>query len=799
MLRQEMDIAYGRWIARPGAYLGVFDNNTDYEACKSRVHCNATHGSIAPRIVYNEASGQYELDESEIAPKYEAFISPETGRRHTVIVGGEHNNVYFPDFIKYKQTLPECLMQSPDGRYLELKDILISDGQGIPMPAIDDPTLMRLNARSLALQARALKDSQYVAAYMTGFEMLYPEYFGLGHGDFRPASWKHFAAWCGAQGIEDVPEPGDIYRQTGSRAWSLWHRYREQAMADRCANYYKAILDEDPNHLTYYPTHGSTLCGESRWQLGQQPDTLAAACDGLEMGHILIEDDQERRNAIMVAFFAAYGKPVIVPRLGNKQPDLSAIGGGRSFTPQTLRRLVYECVGLGVHTVFPIHWTSRLHDGEWFIKDTAAEAECRAVFDELTLAAPYFNALARLQPQVGLLASDASWLRGWNPRWTGLLQDALSNQVSMTLVTDALVSAELARKMPVLLLVDNRAVMNGTLERLIQYLNAGGHVIIWGAFGEDNGEHAPCDAQLLRGVLSHPNTVADASEPMNETRALRELFLSGPEHGVDGTTFRYQPVDFERIMRLISGAAPDCVLKPARLVSDACLKDVNVYPLTDRAGLGFVLVNNAAAPVALSIAPDERLQKGGEAIDMLTGEWVAGPITLAANATRLLYFYPPVTQAQMLERVLKAEEAYAAWRQGGYDTQSARMLYAGMRSGLNVPKRHALAEALLQTLAIRTQVSRDEKGLTLQCALLGQTGGPVKHAHVSARLSPGSLERFVFSEEAGTYTLFLPNDRLPRIYDMDQMAYRPLTGRVRIVLSAEADGCMGGSVVHAQL
>jgi hypothetical protein len=215
--------------------------------------------------------------------------------------------------------------------------------------------------------------------------MLYPEFFGLGHGDYRPVSWRHFEAWCKAHG-EAVPQKEETIEEN-SPARNLWLRFREQAMADRAAYYYQAILAKDDTHLCFYPTHGSFMHGISRAQLGQQTDSLVSACDGIEMGHILIDDDAERRNVLLISYNASFGTPVIVPRLGNKTPDLGMAGGGRSFTPRTLRRLVYECAGMGVSVIYPIHWRSHLHDGEWLIKNTPAEQECRQVFDELTLAA----------------------------------------------------------------------------------------------------------------------------------------------------------------------------------------------------------------------------------------------------------------------------------------------------------------------------------------------------------------------------------------------------------------------------
>jgi hypothetical protein len=158
-------------------------------------------------------------------------------------------------------------------------------------------------------------------------------------------------------------------------------------MADRAACYMQAFLDADRDHPVFYPTHGNLFLRNVRLALAQLPSLMAAATDGMEMGHITIDDDDERLNPLVNAHFGAFGKPLINPRLANKTLDPEAKGGGRSFTPQMLRRLVYECVGQGVWHIGPIHWTSTLHDGERAIKDTPAEVECQKVFAEIKGAA----------------------------------------------------------------------------------------------------------------------------------------------------------------------------------------------------------------------------------------------------------------------------------------------------------------------------------------------------------------------------------------------------------------------------
>ena len=513
----------------------------------------------------------------------------------------EHNNVYFPSFRQYKETLPQALMQDPNGHYLELKDILIENGAGIPMPAIDDPTLIGLNARSSAKQAAMLKDSQYVSAYVLGSEMLYPEYFHLGLGDFRPASWAHFAAWCRKQGFEPPakkkfcrvrrPMRATFGCNTGSRPWPI-------ALPSIIWQFFPKIPTISPTIQHMVPpwlAPTARNCRNSRIPL----HALATAW---RWGIFSLITTGERRNPLLISHVTAYGAPVIVPRLGNKTVDLSAIGGGRSFTPVMLRRLVYECIGMGISTVFPIHWSSRLHDGEWFIKDTPAEQTCREVFDELTAASPFLNGMGRLQPQIGLFASDATWLNGWNPAWTGVLQDALSAHASITLVTDALIDKFLASKMPALICVDNEKIFSSTLPRLKEYLETGGHLFLAGSFALADESGAKPE---ISSILSHANAHWLTSESFGEPRVLRELFLAGPRFGISGIRQEYRPLSLQALFQAIEQHVQGCVIRPVEILAEQDATQINVYSLTDRASMLFVLINNAptATPVYARAKP----------------------------------------------------------------------------------------------------------------------------------------------------------------------------------------------------
>lgn len=781
MLRQEMNLGYFDMIHRPAEKLGVFDNGSDFEECATRTHCNCTHDTLAPGVVWNEERHAYELDETGLPERLKRFGDTIQGRRHAILTGGEHNNVYFPGFYQYRERLPQALMQSPDGSWLELRDPDILQGKPIPMPAIDDPDLTRLYKEQLARQAAQVKGCHHVAAHVMGFEMLYPEYFGLGNGDYRPVSWQHFKAWCELLG-EAQPAKEETL-QEGSRGRALWLRFREQAMADRAMGYYQAILNEDDTHLCFYPTHGSTLHGQARAQLSQQPDSLAAACDGIEMGHILIDDDAERRNVIMTCLNTSYGTPVIVPRLGNKTPDLGAAGGGRSFTPETLRRLVYEDVGMGISVIFPIHWRSHLHDGEWFIKNTPAEAECRRVFDELIEAAPFMTGMGRMQPALGVLAGDERWLQGWNMRWTACMQDLIARHVNATLITDRLIEPDLSRRMPLLLVMDQPDLGEETQARLLSYMDGGGRVLCWGGVPEK--------------LKHHPGLLESHAALQPGRRVIREMFLTGMREGTCSTRYQVQPVDVDEVLDELQAMAPDALLYPF-LVEDG--GRVNVYPLTDRGGMGCVCINMGDQEESIAITPNPLAMHACSMTDMLTGQPFSGRVTLPPHGTRMVYFSAAGREdADIEERICRAEDAYELWKRMGAEVGALRHFYAGMRSGFHRQKRDALARAMLQSLALRCSVRQTDAGWVIRADVYDARGEAVKDAHVSLRVVPGPYRHLPMRWNGECYECALGGDDLPMIYDADTQRYVPLHGAARLILQAENDTCQGGCLCTARL
>jgi hypothetical protein len=204
-----------------------------------------------------------------------------------------------------------------------------------------------------------------------GGEQGYPDYFGLPEGDFRPEFLAHYRAWCRHHGL---PESEDA---------SQWRRFREAAMTERFALYTAHLRQLDTTRPVLIPTHGNPFALDFRVKMGYPLTDLAGAADGFEAGPISIDDDPERLHRLTLDMQTSLGVMVVAPRLANKQLDSRAQGGGRSFSPASARRAVYEALGMGVWHIGLVQWRGSLPDGEWGISGTPAEAECKRLFGEL--------------------------------------------------------------------------------------------------------------------------------------------------------------------------------------------------------------------------------------------------------------------------------------------------------------------------------------------------------------------------------------------------------------------------------
>jgi len=277
---------------------------------------------------------------------------------------GEHNNAFFvvyPDW--FWQMHPQAAMRDRDGN-------IIRAGEN-PWIAFDDPVLTDATLRQMRETVPLLRQQKRVRYWVIGGEQSYPDYFGLPEGDFRPEFLAHYRAWCRHRGL---PESEDA---------SQWRRFREAAMTERFALYTAHLRQLDTTRPVFIPTHGNPFALDFRVKMGYPLTDLAGAADGFEAGPISIDDDPERLHRLTLDMQTSLGVMVVAPRLANKQLDSRAQGGGRSFSPASARRAVYEALGMGVWHIGLVQWRGSLPDGEWGISGTPAEAECKRLFAEL--------------------------------------------------------------------------------------------------------------------------------------------------------------------------------------------------------------------------------------------------------------------------------------------------------------------------------------------------------------------------------------------------------------------------------
>lgn len=795
----ELSPAYNAWVLRPAEHLSVFDNITDLATCKERTGANATAALTSVRVVMGENVAR--MDPGMIEHLGSGLETAAREEAHCPVYLGDRNNPFFTNYpAEFQEAHPEAYMRDGAGRRITVVHNPIL-GTETAVPAVDDPTLMGLAGDLIRDGVRISRDNPFVSSYVIGTEEAYPDYFGLPVGDFRPASLEHFRRFAASQAWPEsvVKEAED----GGPNA--AWFLFREQAMADRAAACTTAFLAEDATRPIFFPTHGHPFSETKRRGLGLSPTLLLGACDGLEMGHITINNDTEDLNLLFLATFASMGAPVMAPRLGNKTLDPEARGGGRSFTPSMLRRLVYECLGMGTWHIGPIHWRAQLGDGEWFIKDTPAEAECARVFAEIQRAWPLLTGMSRMQPKVGLYISDATWLHAWDPRWTGFFQDAAANHCPLAVVGDGLLSAELAARVPVIVSIGNERLSKAARKNLAAYEASGGTIIAVGAFGaldELGRPHDQSDSPLSQDWLNLVRVPAPASE---EQRRLVNAFQTG--EGAYTVTTPYVPIDFQAVAARIEDHLPRGHWQPFSVEADG---PVRFLPLTDGFSVLCVLINLGPENTTATLRPRHKAFSKASVFgvrDVLTGTPLEPKrngsvrVGLTGLGTALVWFHPRAEKDETSEAMTKADKALAGWRKLGACTEAVapllREAHACADDTGHIDKAHCLARRVLASLGFAAEARRAKGGgLLVSTRVFDATGAPAAGLSVSLRLTPGDGTHFALEEEQpGLYTLHLPEESMPRFYDHAAQRYSLTPGPIRLVLSAHGVEASGGAIL----
>ena len=438
---------------------------------------------------------------------------------------GNWNNGHFPYYPDwFFRKFPDCPMLDQDGKPF----LAGMFGRKLPWVSICHPAIVEGTKRFITAVARALKGSPALAYWVMGGESLYPTYSFPGRwADYSRNAILHFRAWLGERygrvealnaawgtnykGFEEVEPP----RPPGRDLPSLdWHRFRLHAMAERIRWHYAAIRAEDKRRPILSCNHGDL---RRLTELGADPALYASVSDGFETGQIIVGDDPLLFNLLYFRFFSSFGRPICPARLAYKLPDPKARGGGRSFTPEAVRRYVYECLGCGAWHVGLVQWSGSLPDGEWGIKGTPAFLEARKVFAEILRIRPWLDRSWPVKPKLAVYLPRPTWaLWGFRPAWLEAHRELARRHIPAEFVYDPQVKRGDLRDYETLLLVDAPAVPEAALKAIYDFLQRGGTFLVGSKFAE-------LDENLrLRKGLKLPGRVVRA-KPQDPLRALREL------------------------------------------------------------------------------------------------------------------------------------------------------------------------------------------------------------------------------------------------------------------------------------
>ncbi|MDW8319867.1 MAG: hypothetical protein RMM08_00775 [Armatimonadota bacterium] len=715
-----------------------------------------------------------------------AFVTLANLRVDAGVGVGEHNNAFFvtyPDW--FWQMHPQAAMRDRDGN-------IIRAGEN-PWIAVDDPVLTDAALRQLRETIPLLRHQKRVRYWVIGGEQGYPDYFGLPEGDFRPEFLAHYRAWRKKQ-----PEPHD-------EELRLWRRFREAAMTERFALYTTALRQLDPTRPVFIPTHGNPFALDFRVKMGFPLVDLAGVADGFEAGPISIDDDAERIHRMTLDMQTGFGVPVVAPRLANKQLDHSARGGGKSFSPQSVRRTVYEALGMGVWHIGLVQWRGSLPDGEWGIQDTSAEAECKRLFAELRQAAPWLEGCSRLFPQIGVFLSDAVWQRWWQDRWTLLYDIACSRGWNTMFVHDAQCGAELAQVVPVLLSVDNPVMTQRAHRALGEYLRSGGKVLAVGAFAEqdERGDKLP---PLPEGVLRLPDDASGATVSV--------IHQTSTDRGAATWSAKVRPLPLEQLEKHLERLA---LLRPVLVTapdSAGWAEGVECLLLTDGVNLAAALLHRAdySREVQVSLCPrlPSLRARGFERStgilpvlhmrDAVTGQVLSrslpARVLLEPYGARLLLIERVVSHETCKQEAARAERAIARWREKGVDVAPfAGWLQSAIahQKAQRFAKAFALARNVTGCLAIKPSVRRTGETLHIKATVWQPDGTPADGAQVRVRLTPSAFRwQSMEHEGEGVFSIAL---RFPCLYSPTEARYTPVKQGVTLILDARMGGLCGGARV----
>ncbi len=711
-----------------------------------------------------------------------------TGLRGSLGVGTQNNAFFtqFPDW--FWRRWPDAAMRDGAGQRI------VARGRGFqaPWPALEHAAVVAAASSHARDFVRLARHWPQIAYWVLGGESLYPTYFDRDRlADYSAPALRHWRAWCRRRFGRELPAPR---RWTKSAATLHFLEFREQALAEVFQYHAAAVRAQDTSRPALVPVHGDIYGGHARRNLGMRPALWAAMGDGFETGQIAFADDRYRLNLRYFQTLAPFGLPIAAARLLQVRRDPSAQGGQRGFSPEGLRRMVYEAVGMGAWHIGLVQWAGKSWDGEWAIRGTPAEAEARRVFADLSRMAPELSSCYPLRPELAMYLADPTWLLdGWQGTWTDLhLQFARWHLPVAYIGDDQLIAGD-ARDYRCLLTMDNRIVAIRAAKALEDFVRTGGTVIVAGRFAQRDGQ--------LRPLAPFPRGRHWSSAWRLAARdAHRELWRLGR-----GWLVRIIDPDYSRLPAVLRCELRSAGVSPPVSVRGLSADAVEAFALTDGLNPVAVLVNTAAAPapVTVDFRDDLLTAEGYRWVDLRSGQQMPRgrrlPLTLPAHGVAVFQARAVIDRPEVVQEILRAHLASTRAASEGFDTPLARALRDRIMRHLGANRLHkalACAMQLSRQLPMRAQAQVRGELIEIAAELSAPPGVNASDIQLRVRLSPLQWKWWpMVSRGGGRFVLRLSRADLPRRYDPALGRYVPWTGPLRAFIQARAGGFEAEQVV----
>ncbi|MBM7564132.1 beta-galactosidase [Paenibacillus sacheonensis] len=766
--------ARGR-MSGPMAYFGYFGGNGRDELAEMEeegVNCSSPNNVIyIPEL---DAEGNqrdpYEMGSERARQFREQFAA--TGLSFDICLGAWNNGLfpYLPQW--YLEAHPDLAVKDQHG-----EPIMASmHGHYKPWAGTECAAYNEEIDAFVRGFVDAFGEHERMAYWVTGGEMLYPTYvFPDRHSDYSAAAQDHYRAWLTrkygtVQALReawgDRGEGIDGFEAAVPAAWDErsargldWHAFRMDALSEYFQRQYITFLASDSPYPLLAILHGDMFHERTYAEMGQSVYGMSAVSDGLATSQILFNAHKPDFNHMYLQFITSLGKPATSQALACVSPPIGEQVVNNSFTPQDVRRAVYECLGMGIWHAGLVQWKGDLPDGNWQVAGTPAQEEVRLLAAELDAMKPELAGMARLAPALGILYSEAALLLdGWQEEWTLLHRATIDAHVPYVTLFDQSLDRQLGAlpdgvsygpdAIGSVIVPYASALRTDAADKLLRFVAQGGKLVLFD------------DAEQLRTAAAHAElgwsdpfaALAPSFSPADPAKRFRTAEARYGEGEVLWVRSSYNRLFLQRIFyaqeTLVTQMWQHALAWLGRRGYAKPLAGAPVgtesFVLTDGEHAACVFINRTGEEVAFEATISDRLGfAGGSAEPLSAAGKPAQPLGEDGTfAVKLDGFGTGVYKLRGIETPAGAQES--EW--------SIELVEAGPE-------------------CLRVRVMRG--------------GQPDASASVSARVAPlFDAEAPVFGVGEGEFAIGLERASLPGVYDYRARAYAPYEGVLRVHVGA---------------